>query len=282
MSKVGIVLEGGGMRGIYTAGVLDYFMERNFYSDGIIGVSAGACHACSYTSKQIKRSYLINTKYLKDKRYMSFSSLMKTGDFFGAKFIYDTIPNELHLYDYDAHNANKTRLYAVCSNLESGEAEYIECKDISKDVEYIRASASLPLLSNIVEIDKMKLLDGGCCDSIPLKQFQKIGYDKNIVILTQCKEYRKGKSRLIPLLKKRYHNYPKFVKALVNRHNEYNACVDEIAKLQGEKAIFVIQPKEEVNISRLEKDVNKLRDLYDKGYNDAKASFDEMKSYLNQ
>lgn len=153
MSKLGLVLEGGGMRGIYTAGVLDFFMEQNLYTDGVIGVSAGACHACSYVSKQIGRAYRTNTAYLKDKRYMSVSSLLKTGDFFGAKFVYEDIPNTLDPYDFDAFNTSHTKLYAVASNLETGKAEYLQCINMKRDVIYVRASASLPLLSRIVEVD---------------------------------------------------------------------------------------------------------------------------------
>ena len=143
MSKLGLVLEGGGMRGIYTAGVLDFFMEQNLYTDGVIGVSAGACHACSYVSKQIGRAYRTNTAYLKDKRYMSVSSLLKTGDFFGAKFVYEDIPNTLDPYDFDAFNTSHTKLYAVASNLETGKAEYLQCINMKRDVIYVRASASL-------------------------------------------------------------------------------------------------------------------------------------------
>ena len=140
MENVGLVLEGGGMRGFYTAGVLDYFMEKDFYTNGVIGVSAGACHACSYVSKQIKRSYRINTEYLNDKRYMSLQSLIKTGDFFGAKFVYDTIPNQLDIFDYDTYNTSKMKFYAVASNLETGKAEYLPCINMKHDVIYVPVS----------------------------------------------------------------------------------------------------------------------------------------------
>lgn len=281
MENVGLVLEGGGMRGFYTAGVLDYFMERDFYTNGVIGVSAGACHACSYVSKQIKRSYRINTEFLNDKRYMSLQSLVKTGDFFGAEFVYDTIPNQLDIFDYDAYNTSGIKFYAVASNLETGKAEYLPCINMKHDVIYVRASASLPLLSRIVETDGLKLLDGGCTDSIPVKKFQQMGYQKNIVVLTQCKEYRKGKNNLLPLIRRTYRKYPKFVKAMEERHIHYNRTLDELGVMEKEGSVFILRPKTPVTIGRLEKDVDKLTALYKQGYEDAKEQFENILAFVN-
>lgn len=281
MENVGLVLEGGGMRGFYTAGVLDFFIEQNFYTNGVIGVSAGACHACSYVSKQRKRSYRINTKYLKDKRYMSFHSLIKTGDLFGAEFVYDTIPNELEPFDYETYHSSGIKMYAVCSNLETGKAEYLPCINMKHDVIYVRASASLPLLSRIVEVNGLKLLDGGCTDSIPVKKFQELGYKKNIIIVTQCKEYRKGKNNLLPIIRKTYRNYPNFIKAMEQRHIEYNRTLDEIDAMEKEDSVYVIRPKEPVTIGRLEKNVDKLTALYDQGYQDAKEQFQHILQFVN-
>lgn len=281
MSKLGLVLEGGGMRGIYTAGVLDFFMDKNLYTDGVIGVSAGACHACSYVSKQIGRAYRTNTDYIKDKRYMSFLSLLKTGDLFGADFVYNAIPNELDLYDYETFHNGKTKLYAVCTNLETGKAEYMQCINMKHDVIYIRASASLPLLSRIVEVDGKKLLDGGAADSIPIKKFQQLGYDKNIVVLTQCSDYRKGKNNLLPLIRKRYKKYPKFIETLANRHINYNRTLDELGVMEKRGEVFIIRPGSPVNISRLEKNVDKLKALYDQGYHDAKEQYNALMDYIN-
>ena len=219
MSKLGLVLEGGGMRGIYTAGVLDFFMEQNLYTDGVIGVSAGACHACSYVSKQIGRAYRTNTAYLK-------------------------------------------------------------CINMKRDVIYVRASASLPLLSRIVEVDGKKLLDGGATDSIPIHKFQEMGYTKNIVVLTQCKEYRKGKNNLLPMIRRSYKKYPKFIKALETRHIAYNRTLDELALMEKEGSVFLIRPSSPVEISRLEKNEARLRELYEQGYMDAKNSFEELKSFI--
>lgn len=282
MDKLGLVLEGGGMRGVYTAGVLDFLMEHDIYTDGVIGVSAGACHACSYASKQIGRNFRVNTAYLKDKRYMSFHSLIKTGDIFGADFIYNRIPNELDLFDYDTYNASNMELYAVCSNIETGKPEYLKCDDMHTDVEFVRASASLPLLSKVVEINGKKLLDGGATDSIPVKAFQKLGYSKNIVVLTQYQDYRKGKNNLLPMIRRRYKQYPKFVEALEQRHINYNNTLDELLEMEKQGEIFLIRPSKPVVIGRLEKDINKLRMLYKQGYHDTKVVYKELMEFINK
>ena len=186
--KTGLVLEGGGMRGSYTCGVLDAFLDHHIEFNGVIGVSAGACHGCSYVSGQRGRAFRITETYQHDPRYMGIRSLLTTGDLFNAKFTYHTIPEQLDPYDFKAFNETKTKLYAVCTNVESGKAEYFRMIRMEQDVEYVRASASLPLVSRIVEIDGKKLLDGGIADSIPIRKFQSMGYDRNIVVLTQCRE----------------------------------------------------------------------------------------------
>lgn len=281
MQRLGLVLEGGGMRGLYTAGVLDYFMEQDLYTDGVIGVSAGACHACSYASKQIHRAYRTNTDYLKNRNYMSLYSLLRTGDLFNVKFVYEEIPNSLDIYDYATFHANPMKLYAVCSNIESGSAEYIQCVNMRQDVQYIRASASLPLLSKIVEINQKKYLDGGICDSIPIRAFQKMGYEKNIVVLTRNKEYRKTANNLMWIMKRRYAQYPKFLKAIQNRHIYYNRCLDELALMEKQKQVFIIRPQKEVEISRLEKNPKRLHALYLDGYHDAKAHFQSLQDFIH-
>lgn len=282
MEKLGLVLEGGGMRGAYTTGVLDFLMEQNIYTDGVIGVSAGACHACSYASKQIGRAYRVSTAYVRDKRYMGLSSLLKTGDYFGAKFVYDDIPNNLDLYDYDTFNTSNIKLYAVVTNIETGKAEYMQCINMKHDVLYVRASASLPLLSRPVEINGKKYLDGGVSDSIPIQKFREMGYKKNIVVLTQCKEYRKGKNNLLPLIRKTYKRYPAFVQAVANRHIHYNRTLDELSLLEKKGEIFIICPSSPVEISRLEKNEAKLKALYQQGYEDAKNQFKALQEFIKQ
>ena len=277
--SLGMVLEGGGMRGIYTAGVLDYFMERDFYPDGVAGVSAGACHGCSYVSKQRERSFRINTGYAKDPRYMSFRSLILTGDYFGAKFAYHRIPDELEPYDYETFEKNKDKmpLYVVTTNVETGKAEYFRINDMKKEVELVRASASLPLMARIVGLKGKKLLDGGIADSIPIDFMRREGYEKNIVVLTQVEGYRKGENKLSWLVDLVYKKrYPKLCEAVRNRHIGYNRTLDELSELSEKGEVFIIRPSKFIPVSRTEKDVRVLNKMYKLGYNDAKDCFDRL------
>lgn len=280
--KNGLVLEGGGMRGAYTCGVLDAFLDHDIDFDGVIGVSAGICHGCSYVSKQHGRAFHVMTDHLHDPHYMSLRSLIQTGDLFNAQFVYHTIPEKLNRYDFDTFNRSHTRLYAVCSNLDSGEAEYIRLIHMEQDVEYVRASASLPLLSRIVVLDGKKLLDGGVCDSIPIRKFRSMGYDKNIVVLTQCAEYRKKKSASLPLIRARYHAYPQFVAKMEDRHLRYNETLDYLKEEEQRGRALIIQPKKPVNISRLEKNTHKLQALYDEGYEDTVEKISEIRAFLTK
>lgn len=282
MYKSSLVLEGGGMRGIYTAGVLDFFLEKDIEFETVIGVSAGACHACNFISKQKGRNYHVNTDYLKGSQYLSFRNLIKTKSAFGMEFIFDDIPNKLNLFDYDAFHNSKSQLITVSSNVETAEPFYRTIVNMYTDVDYIKSSISIPLLAPIVELDGRKLLDGGICDSIPIAYAQSLGYEKNVVILTRDPSYRKGKNNLMPLIRKSFKNYPKFIKAVENRHNNYNNTLNLLELLKRQKKVFVIQPKEEVKISQLEKNIDKLKGLYDQGYEDAKSSYDSLLEFLTQ
>lgn len=280
--SLGLVLEGGGMRGMYTAGVLDYFMERDFYPDGVVGVSAGACHGCSYVSKQKGRSYRINTTYCRDWRYMSFRSLLLTGDYFGAEFAYHRIPEELVPYDNAAFEANRNKmpLYVTVTNVETGKAEYRRIDDMRRDVDWVRASASLPLLARTVGLDGKQFLDGGIADSIPLRFFRKMGFDKNIVVLTQPAGYRKEPNQLMPLIDLYYgRKYPKLVKAAASRHLRYNKTLDKIEELEAAGEIFVLRPSVRVPVSRTEHDPARIRAIYMLGYRDAERQFDALCRY---
>lgn len=282
MIEAGLVVEGGGMRGVYTAGVLDYFMEKNLYFDDCYGVSAGACHISSYVSKQIGRSIKVTLDYINDKRYCSINSLIKTGDMFGVEMLYDIIPNKLELYDYDTFNKFKGNFYSVVTNCKTGKAEYIKIKDMKKDIIAVRASSSLPLLARIVEINGEKYLDGGITDSIPIKKSIEDNHRKNVVILTRDKTYRKKKSSFLPIFKLKYRKYPNLVNAIENRYKMYNNTLDFIEEKVKTGEVFVIQPKEPVNISRVEKDKTKLKELYDKGYNDAKKCYEDLIKFINE
>lgn len=282
MIESGLVVEGGGMRGIYTAGVLDFFMEKNIYFDDCYGVSAGACHLSSYLSKQIGRSLKVTLDYINDKRYCSINSLIKTGDMFGVEMLYNRIPNELVLYDYETFNKFKGNFYSVVTNCKTGKAEYMKIQDMKKDIVTVRASSSLPLLSRIVEINGEEYLDGGITDSIPIKKSIEDGHHKNVVILTRDKTYRKSKASFLNIFKIKYKKYPNLVKAIEDRYKMYNDTIDFIEKKRKSGEAFVIQPKGPVNISRVEKDKTKLKALYDEGYNDAKECYEDLIKFINE
>lgn len=279
-TNVGLILEGGGMRGIYTAGVLDAFLEANLEFDGCLGVSAGSCHAASYLSKQKGRAYHTNVDYLEDWRYCSVRSLLKTGDFFGAKMLYDTIPNQLSLFDHDTFSKRRAWFRAVITNVETGEAEYPLLQDMNKDVIYLRASSSLPLLSRLVSIQGKKYLDGGISDSIPIEASINFGCQKNVILLTQCPEYRKKANPLMPIIQLKYRNYPKLVAKMAQRHLDYNATLDKIEALKKAGCVYVIQPQEPVKIGRLEKDKAKLNELYQLGLEDGKKHIQAIQAFM--
>lgn len=281
MNKIGLILEGGGMRGIYTAGVLDFFIEKDIEVDLVIGVSAGSCHASSYLSKQYKRAYHSTIDYIGDKNYLSFKNLIKTGSIFGMDFMFNKIPNELNIYDYDTFNKSNSKFVVVTTNCENGKAEYFELKDLKKDIIYMQASCSIPMFANIVEIDNYKLLDGGVSDSIPIEYSINQGYKKNIVILTRDLSYRKSKQKLISIVKRKYKKYPKLVKAIENRHINYNKSLDIINELSTKGDAFVIRPKNPVKVSQVEKDMDKLTNLYLEGYNDAKELYPNILDFIN-
>lgn len=277
--KTGLVIEGGGVRGIYAAGVLDAFMEHELTFDGVIGVSAGAIHACSYLSNQKGRSLRYYMKYCNDPRFMSVRSWLTTGDIVGAEFCYHELPDKLDIYDHEAFLENETPFYVTCTNVETGEAEYIQLTDMRKQIEYLRASASLPYVSRIVELDGTKYLDGASSDSIPVEAFQKMGYQKNVLILTRDAAYRKKPSfRLLPKLI--YRKYPKFAEVLLNRFIDYNKTTKKILQLEEEGKVFAIRPKESLNIGRMEKDAENVKRVYETGYADAIKQMEELKKWL--
>ena len=282
MDKIGLILEGGGMRGIYTAGVLDFFIDKNIEVDLVIGVSAGGCHAASYLSKQYKRAYHTNIDYINDKEYLSFRNLIKTGSIFGMDLMFNKIPNELYLYDHDTFRKSKSKFTVVTTNCETGKAEYITLTDMKKDIMYLQASCSIPMFANIVEIDGYNLVDVGVSDSIPIEYAINQGCDKNIVILTRDKTYRKNKVKFLPVIKRKYKNYPKLVRAIENRHINYNKSLDLVKSLEEKNEVFVIRPKSPVKVSQIEKNKDKLIELYNDGYNDAKDAYEKIIEFINK
>ena len=279
--NAGLVLEGGGMRGAYTTGVLDFLNDNDIYFKDCYGVSAGSGHACSYLSGQRGRAIKVNTDFLNDKRYCSLYSLRKTGNMFGVEFVYYTIPQKLNLYNYEAFCRCKTNFYAVVTNVETGKAEYLPIKDLREDMNIIVASSSLPLISQIQEINGKKYLDGGIADSIPVRQSIKNGNSKNLVVLTRHREYRKKPASLIGAMKLKYKKYPFFIEANANRHNMYNSTLELIEREEKNGNIVAVRPKKPVEISRFEKNRDKLLQLHEDGYNDAMEKKDEIFALLN-
>ena len=276
----GLVLEGGAHRAIYTAGVLDVFMENNITFDGVIGVSAGAIHGCAFVSGQRERSIGYTLKYASDKRYMSYYSLITTGNMVGEQFCYHELPEKLFPFDHKAFESSPTKFYVTCSNLETGEAEYIYCDELRTKMPYLRASASIPFVSQISHINGKSYLDGGISDSIPVRAFQKLGYDKCVIVQTRNAGYRKGKNKLAWLAHLVYRRYPKFIEAITNRHVMYNKEMTDIEQMQKEGKVFVIQPSRYEKISHTEKNPDVLRKVYELGRADALAVLPRMKQFL--
>ncbi len=281
MSKsINLILEGGGMRGLYTAGVLDFFHDKKINFLDIVGVSAGACNAVSYISGQRGRNLEINAGYCKDKRYMSFSGLLTRGSIFNMDFLFGDIPNKLVPFDYKAYTNAPNRLTAVVTDCESGEALYYRIKDMSCDDVYVRASSSIPLVSPIVEADGKKLVDGGTADSIPINYSVKQGFDKHLVVLTQHNGYQKKPNKYMDLIKHRIRQYPELVAAMKNRHINYNDSLKLVHDLEKAGKAFVLCPKEPLHISRFEKNTEKLKDIYNLGYNDAAARYNDLIEFI--
>lgn len=280
--KTGLILEGGGLRGIFTAGVLDYFLEKNINFDNCIGVSAGACLGASYMSKQYKRGYDAIADHINKRQYASFYNLITTGDFFSVDYAYRRIVEEFNPFDNETYMKNPTKFQVVITNVETGQAEYPEVKDAIKELIYIRASASLPFLSRIVEIEKKIYLDGGVSDAIPIKKSIENGNIKNVLILTREKEYRKKQSKLEKITKIKYKKYPKFIESMNSRYKRYNETLDYIYKLEKKGEIFVIQPEEPLKMGRIEKNKEKLEQVYKIGYETAKKNYENLLEYLKK
>ena len=277
--KTCLVLEGGALRGIYTAGVIDELLKTDIKIDAIIGVSMGALIGINYLSKQPNRAIRYNLKYSNDKRYISINSLLKTGNLVNKEFAYYELPEKLDKFDYSTFNKSKTKLYVTITNLETGKAEYVLIKDANKDTEYLRATSAMPVVSKIVEINNKKYLDGGVSDSIPVQKAIDLGYDKIIVVTTRCIEYRK-KDKNKSSLSKFYRKYPNFQKTLNNRNKMYNEEVEKVIKLEKENKIFVIRPSKKIKIKRIEKNNEIIKSQYNLGVKDFKDKLKDLYEYL--
>lgn len=277
--KVGLVLEGGAMRGMFTAGVLDIFLDENIHIDGAVTVSAGALFGINLPSKQRGRVLRYNKKYLNDKRYMGLHSLLTTGNIVNRDFAFYELPYTLDPFDQQTFAQSDMDFWVTLTNVETGEAEYFKIQDAFEQMEVLRATSAMPFVSKMVEINGKKYLDGGIADSIPLQKCFDLGYDKVIVVLTRPLEYRKTPSSKT-LFKLFYPNYPQLVARWAQRYADYNQTVERIIKLNDEQKIFVIRPSESLNISRLEKDPEMIQRMYELGLKDGKAAIAGLREYL--
>ena len=276
--KTTLILEGGAMRGLYSAGVLDVFMQNDVNVDVIYGVSAGALFGLNYKSHQIGRALRYNLKYANEKNYMGLYSLFTTGDIMNKDFCFKKLVYELDKLDFETYKNTPVDFYAVVTNLQSGSAEYIKIDDAQKDMEYFRASGSMPFVSRPVEIDGNLYLDGAMSDAVPFKKVLETNCEKIIVVLTRPFGYRKKKSYLPYNLI--YGKFPNLVEMAKNYYKEYNATMDLIEKYESENKIVVLRPSELVKMKRVEKDTNKLQRIYDLGVADCIQKLDEIKEYL--
>lgn len=280
MGKSSLILQGGGMRSMYTCGVLDAFMDNDLYINNIYAVSAGCYSALSYLSRQRGRTFRINTKYLNDKRYINMGRLITRGSAVNTDFIFNDVFNELDLFDYDSFKNNCGEFYAVSTDCSTGEALYARVRDLKKDVEYVKASAALPLFTKLVSVDGKLLTDGGISDCVPVKKAIEDGFVNNIVILTVPRDFSFGKNKLMKFYKMKYKKFPNLLKTMEERPSMYNDTLKYIDNLEKENKILVIRPKENLNISNLEKDVDKINRIYEMGYKDGLEYIDRVRSFI--
>ena len=278
--KKGLVLEGGAMRGLFTAGITDVMMEAGIEPDGLIGVSAGAAFGCNYKSRQIGRAIRYNTRFAKDPRYSGLRSLLKSGDYFNAQFGYHIVPKQYDIFDDETFEQNPMEFIVVCTDVETGKAVYQPLTKADYECyEWIRASASMPLASKVVEVGGYKLLDGGVSDSIPLAYFESLGYDRNVVILTQPEGYEKKRTKLMPLMRIALRKYPKMIEAMDKRYIMYNQELAYVRQAEQEGRCLVIRPEEKIPIGHISHDPDEMRQVYNIGRKAGEKYINDMKDF---
>lgn len=278
--RKGLVLEGGAMRGLWTAGVIDVMMEHDIWPDGLIGVSAGAAFGCNYKSRQVGRAIRYNTRFARDSRFSGLKSLLLSGDYFNAHFGYHVVPYEYDLFDITAFQQNPMTFTVVCTDVVTGQAVYHDMSHVDYDeLEWLRASASMPLASRVVKVQGRQLLDGGVADSIPLEYFESNGYDRNVVILTQPLGYQKEHNRLMPLIHLWLRHYPNMVRALDERHLMYNRQLEYVRQAEQEGRCLVIRPDEPIPIGHLSHDADQMRRVYELGRTVGQRYIERIKDF---
>ena len=281
---LGITFEGGASRTVYSCGVMDALLEENIMADVAYGVSAGAAFGVSYFSRQIGRNYKLATEIMNRKQYMGARNLIdpKNRCYYGIRYAYETVPNEILPFDYEAYSSNPGKFFAVVTNVETGEEQYLQVPGDDKEWKLLQATCALPFLFPIIEIDDRKYMDGGLADSIPYKQAIKAGCDKNIVVLTRPLGYVKKTDAVTKLAAKMYGKYPQLCKAMLTRAERYNQCISEVMELKKQGKLFVFTPRSTFGVGRTENDPHKLKRLYEHGYKHAKWAMNDLKKYLNR
>ena len=281
--KKGLVLEGGAMRGLFSAGVIDILMENNLLPDGVIGVSAGAAFGCNMKSKQPGRVIRYNKKLAHDWRYASFRSLLTTGDYFGGEYAYHYMPRHLDYFDVETFNNNPMEFWVVCTNVGTGKAVYKRLMEVDNNcLEYIRASASMPIAARIVTVEGKKLLDGGIADSIPLRFFQEQGYDRNLVVLTQPANYVKEPNKLMPLMRLCLRRHPRIIRALEQRHIMYNNQLEYVRQEEKKSNTLVLRPETALTIGHLSHNPDDMQATYEHGRKVATKHLEEIKAFFSE
>lgn len=279
--KRGLVLEGGAMRGMFSAGVLDVMMEQGIAYDGIMGVSAGAVFGCNYKSNQPGRVLRYNLRFCRDPRYCSFRSYLKTGDLYGGDFCYREIPDKLDPFDQAAYRASPVEFYVVAADVRTGRAVYRKCMDGGEeDLQWFRASASMPLAAKVVKVGGYQLLDGGMVDSIPIRKMEELGYDRNVVVLTQPLGFVKEKNSALPLMRVALRKYPKLLDAMARRHQRYNETTAYIREKERRGELFVLRPEHPLNIGKVEHNPGNIQAVYNLGRQVMEKRLDALRTYL--
>lgn len=271
------------MRGLYSAGIMDVFLENNVEFDGAIGVSAGAAFGCNYKSKQAGRVIRYSKRFAKDPRYCSFASLLLTGDLYNGDFCYHTMPEKYDSFDVETYRNNPMEFWVVVTDIDKGEAEYKRLDDGGyEDIEWMRASASLPIAARPVEMDGKRYLDGGVVDSIPLPFFESEGYEKNVVIMTQPKGFRKPVQKALGLTKLIMHDSPNVFAHLENRHNEYDAQTDYVMQREEDGAVLAIYPDEDLAAGKFTHDPEEMQRIYDIGRATGEKYLPQVQAFLSE
>ncbi|MBO4646731.1 MAG: patatin family protein [Lentisphaeria bacterium] len=282
MDKTGLVLEGGAMRGLFSAGILDVLLDEHISFDGMIGVSAGAAFGCNFKSGQAGRALRYNLRFCRDVRYCSWRSWFRTGDLFGADFCYHELPDKLDLFDCAAFKANPMEFYLVCTDVRTGQAVYHRCPEADEEsFEWMRASASMPLVSRMVEIGGGKYLDGALADSIPLRFFESLGYRKNVVILTQPAGFLKRPSCAMALLRLVYRKYPELLRVMEQRHEIYNETVRYVESCAGSGSVLLLRPENPLGVKRICHDPEQLLAAYEAGRSLARKRLPEIRAFAS-